>query len=271
MAKYFYADTQIEDLWLNFFCVSTNLSTGEKVVHRTGDLWKAIRATSSAPGILAPVIDRGQLLVDGASVDNDPSMTMRELNPGPIVLSVIAPPSDRKIPFTYEEFPSPWKILWSWVNPFVKQIEFPNLAEILMMSIVVNSIYNRDKSLAVADLMLTPPLESYNIFDFKAMDEMIQVACEYSLEKLKDWSPFPSQVSDGNMLAKEKGVAQLRDDGHSWRSIKHRLQASFSYVPKRASSPKCATPGKGLMMLDVHGERASKKTSEAETLPLGLT
>jgi len=204
VAKYFYADTQIEDLWLNLFCVSTNLSTGEKVVHRTGDLWKAIRATSSAPGILAPVIDRGQLLVDGASVDNDPSLTMRELNPGPIVLSVIAPPSDLKIPFTYEEFPSPWKILWRWVNPFVKPIEFPNLGEILMMSIVVNSLYNRDKSLAAADLMLTPPLESYNIFYFKAMDEIIQVAREYSLEKLKDWSHFPSKLSDGNILAKEK-------------------------------------------------------------------
>ncbi|MBC6475021.1 MAG: hypothetical protein GDA48_21280 [Hormoscilla sp. GM102CHS1] len=36
------------------------------------------------------------------------------------------------------------------------------------------------------------------------MDEMIQVAREYSLEKLKDWSPFPSKLSDGNILAKEK-------------------------------------------------------------------
>ncbi len=54
----------------------------------------------------------------------------------------------------------------------------------------------------------------------------------------RDWLPVP--------LAPLflKGVAQLRDDGHSCRSLKPRLQASFSYVQKRASSPKCATPFK---------------------------
>ncbi len=34
----FFGDTQIEDLWLRFFCVSSNLSQAEMMVHRNGQL-----------------------------------------------------------------------------------------------------------------------------------------------------------------------------------------------------------------------------------------
>jgi len=196
LLKKMYAEVQIEDLWLNFFCVSTNISTGEKVVHRQGCLWKASRAALSLPGVFVPWIDKGDLLIDGGGLDNDPSLTMRELNPGPIVLSSISPRFIPKVTVTYEELPSPWKILWSWVNPWVKPVEFPNIADVLAMSMGTNSAYYVEKSFATADLALTPPLDQYGIFEFKGIDEMIQVGREYSLEKLKDWSPFPTQMED---------------------------------------------------------------------------
>ncbi|MBO1350743.1 MAG: hypothetical protein EBE86_026720 [Hormoscilla sp. GUM202] len=47
---------------------------------------------------------------------------------------------------------------------------------------------------------------------------------------------------NGRRAHSKSGVAQLRDDEHSCRSLKPKLQASFSYMQKRASSPKCATP-----------------------------
>ena len=189
MLQNLYGEVQIEDLWLNFFCVSTNISTGKKVVHRTGDLWKAIRATIAIPGFFVPFIDNGELLIDGGGFDNDPSLTMRELSPGPIVLSSITPSFVPKVNFTYEELPSPWKIFWSWVNPWVKPVEIPNLADLLAMSMSINNVSIFEKSFAIADLTLAPPLDNYALFKFTKIDEMISLAREYSLEKLKNWSP----------------------------------------------------------------------------------
>ena len=51
-----YGGVRIEDLWLPFFCVSSNLTTGNTMVHRSGDLPKALRASIAIPGLLPPVL-----------------------------------------------------------------------------------------------------------------------------------------------------------------------------------------------------------------------
>ncbi|MEM9006916.1 MAG: patatin-like phospholipase family protein, partial [Cyanobacteria bacterium P01_F01_bin.86] len=191
-----YADTQIEDLWLNFFCVSTNISAGEKVVHRRGLVWQANRATIALPGVFVPFIDNGDLLIDGGGLDSDPSLTMGELHTGPIILSSVVPRFVPKVRFTYETVPSAFKIFWSWLNPWSSPIDFPNLADILAMSMGVNSINNYERSFAAADLALTPPLDQYGLFDFEAIDEIIQVAHAYATEQLKTCPPqIPSITS----------------------------------------------------------------------------
>ena len=52
--------------------MATDLETGEAVVLRPGDLATVLRASMSAPGVLAPVEIGGRLLVDGGLVDNLP-------------------------------------------------------------------------------------------------------------------------------------------------------------------------------------------------------
>ena len=68
-----YGDTQIEDLWVPFFCVSSNLADGREVVHDRGPLWKVVRSTISIPGVFSPVPTRnGDLLIDGAVLNTFP-------------------------------------------------------------------------------------------------------------------------------------------------------------------------------------------------------
>jgi NTE family protein len=55
-----------------FRALATDLETGEPVVLRSGDLATVLRASMSAPGVLAPVQVEGRLLVDGGLVDNLP-------------------------------------------------------------------------------------------------------------------------------------------------------------------------------------------------------
>jgi NTE family protein len=74
------ADVQdFDDLPIPFRALATDLETGEPVVLRSGDLATVLRASMSAPGVLAPVEIDGRLLVDGGLVDNLPVGLAREM------------------------------------------------------------------------------------------------------------------------------------------------------------------------------------------------
>lgn len=80
-----FGDRQICDLWLPFFCLSANLTRGTRELHRQGLVREAVRASLSLPGVLPPVIRGGDVLVDGAVMNNFPADIMRTLQPGPVV------------------------------------------------------------------------------------------------------------------------------------------------------------------------------------------
>jgi predicted acylesterase/phospholipase RssA len=71
--------TAIEDLWLRFFCTTTNLTRGEMQVHERGGVGRAVRASQSLLGLLPPVTDdvTGDLLADGGYLTSYPVDVMR--------------------------------------------------------------------------------------------------------------------------------------------------------------------------------------------------
>lgn len=66
------AREKIEDLPVPFAAVATNLNTGEQVVLNSGSIARAVRASSSIPGVFTPVRYRDLTLVDGGVVNNVP-------------------------------------------------------------------------------------------------------------------------------------------------------------------------------------------------------
>ena len=81
------AEIEIEDLPINYFCVSTNLSDSELVLHDSGPLWSAVRASGSLPGAGPPLFWGGKILVDGGVLNNLPGDIMRDRFGG-IVIAV---------------------------------------------------------------------------------------------------------------------------------------------------------------------------------------
>ncbi len=55
----------MEAVLSRYFCMSTNLSKGQPNVHTTGLLWRLIRASMTIVGMVPPVYEDGDLLVDG--------------------------------------------------------------------------------------------------------------------------------------------------------------------------------------------------------------
>lgn len=69
----------IEDAEIPLAVVTTDISTGEKVVLKKGPLAKAVMASTSIPGIFKPVEIQGRMLVDGGVVENVPIQSVKDL------------------------------------------------------------------------------------------------------------------------------------------------------------------------------------------------
>ena len=83
-----------ETLRVPVAAVATDLDTGERVVLRTGDVARAVRASCAIPGVLEPVRHEGRLLVDGGVVRNLPVDVARQLGADVVIavdLSALEP------------------------------------------------------------------------------------------------------------------------------------------------------------------------------------
>lgn len=86
---------RVEDLPIQFSCVSTDLVTGRAVVRRYGPLSSSLHASMALPGLVAPIVSEGRVLIDGAAVDGFPVERMNEEQGGPILASDVTGRIDR--------------------------------------------------------------------------------------------------------------------------------------------------------------------------------
>ncbi len=80
-----FGDLSVEECWRTFICTSSDLTTGSVRVHRTGPIWKALRASVAIPGVLTPMIEDNHILVDGGVLNNMPIDLMLEMRRGPVI------------------------------------------------------------------------------------------------------------------------------------------------------------------------------------------
>lgn len=176
-------DIRIEDLWTSYFCVSCNLTTSSVLINRYGLLWKAIRSSCSIPGIFAPLLDNNCLLVDGGIVNNLPGDVMRNFKAETVIVVDVSLKKD--LTFDQKMFPSPWKVLAELILPNKKKIKVPNIINIMMRSIEVNSIQQAKSIKMNADIYLEPPIEKFGVLQFEAIDEIIDAGYQYTKRKIE--------------------------------------------------------------------------------------
>lgn len=84
---------RIEDLAIPFATVATDVATGEEVVFREGDLFEALRATVSIPGLFTPVEQAGRQLIDGGVINPLPLNLLQQGEQNLVVAVDINAPS----------------------------------------------------------------------------------------------------------------------------------------------------------------------------------
>ncbi len=194
-AKSIFQDKKIEDLWLPFFCMSTSLTSASAVIHRRGSLFDAVRATSSVPGLVPPVVLNNEILVDGGILNNMPVEIARRFFSGKVIAVDVT--NAKALSTSLEEFPSPWKILRDRMMPSRNRNSVPNILDILYRSAVVGSRQKTEQAKLDADLHLRLPLERFKFLEFESFDEIVETGYQYGKEKIQEWKRSISSVNSG--------------------------------------------------------------------------
>jgi NTE family protein len=171
----------IADLWLPFFCVSSNLTTGAPNVHRRGDLVWALRASSALPGVLPPITEGDNVLVDGAVMRNFPADIMRARQAGPIIGvdvsrarglnagDIVPPPS-----------------IWRWILSG-EWLRGPPIVSLLMRAATVSTERDLQAAREATDVLIIPRLDRIEIRDWRAFEPAVEAgyaATKAALAKL---------------------------------------------------------------------------------------
>ena len=179
-----YGGHKMEDFWVNFFTVSSNLSTGKLQIHRRGDTWRAIRASASIPGFLPPVVTGdGELLVDGGIIDNTPLSTMKQLKSGPNIVVCFESKHQNRTDAAYDELPGFFQTLLEFcrLRKASSGSSMPKIGSVLVQSMV---------------------LDNHSLDEVGEQDMVMRLSLPKDL-RLNDWHRH-REISDlGYQLAKE--------------------------------------------------------------------
>jgi predicted acylesterase/phospholipase RssA/CRP-like cAMP-binding protein len=189
MLRAMFGDTRIEDLWVPFFCVSTNLTQGTRMVHDRGPVWEAVRASLAIPGVFTPVVRDGDVLVDGALTSNYPVDLMRErVGRGVVIGSNAFPAAEARKPYEFGASVSGWRLLARRLNPFAAALEVPSILDTLVGSTLINSRYAVRAMEALADLNVSYPVEGVGALAFDRFDDVIAIGHRSGGAALEAWS-----------------------------------------------------------------------------------
>ncbi|XP_047533767.1 neuropathy target esterase sws isoform X5 [Vanessa atalanta] len=172
-----YGEVHIEDLWLPYFTVTTDISSSCMRVHRHGSLWRYIRASMSLSGYMPPLCDPvdGHLLLDGGYVNNLPADVMRSLGAKHILAIDVGSQDDTDLT-NYGDDLSGWWLLWKRWNPFTTPVKVPNLPDIQSRLAYVSC--NRQlEEVKKSDYCeyIRPPIDAYKTLQFGSFDEIREV------------------------------------------------------------------------------------------------
>jgi NTE family protein/lysophospholipid hydrolase len=179
-----YGNVEIEDLWLPFYCVSSNLTTADVMVHRRGTLWKAALASSSLPGLGIPVLHQGHLLVDGGVLNNLPTDVMRRMGFGTVIASAVS--AEYSAAFTCDRVPTTWEVVRGRFGRSTGT-RFPSLLDVVLRASLLHSASRERANVLEADLTIRPAVQDFGLLEFERIDEIVEAGFRKADDTIARW------------------------------------------------------------------------------------
>ena len=150
LVRDYLGEREIQALPLPLSIIATDIVGGERVVFREGSLSRAMRASMSVPGLMAPVEADGKKLVDGGLVDNVPIDEARARCQADIIIAV------------------------NVGSPLLKAEDISGLLSVSAQMVGILTEQNVTRSLATlkpTDIYIKPDLEGITAGDFQRSSE----------------------------------------------------------------------------------------------------
>jgi NTE family protein len=139
---------KVEETKIPFFPIATDLNTGETVILEKGSLARAIRASSSIPGIFVPVNFDNRTLVDGGVTDNV-ACDIAKAKGADIIIAVN-------------------------LQRDVKNYQIDSLLDIIGQSVSIMMRESSKAKLACADVIIEPDTKGIGMFDFTQKKQLME-------------------------------------------------------------------------------------------------
>jgi predicted acylesterase/phospholipase RssA len=155
---------RIEQLPRDFFCVSSDLISGEQITHRIGGLAYAVSASMCLPVMVPPVADGDRYLIDGGAMNNLPVDEMAGRSEGPIIaVDVTARAEAPAGNGSGTRRPN-----WPWDD----DAPMPTIGETITRLVLMGSVDTTEAARRHADLVIQPGDDGVGLFEFHMIDAM---------------------------------------------------------------------------------------------------
>ena len=166
-----FGESELEDIWVNSYCVSTNFSSSGTKVHDRGLVSKMIRASIAIPGVFPPVVINRQLHVDGGVVDNLPIEPMYRYPVRHIIAISLSGLETKQV--DYDETPSAAVLMWDKITR-KRKYKIPGISSLIINSLTLNSRQKQENTKEKVSLYFEMDLKEVGLLDDKKWNETIQ-------------------------------------------------------------------------------------------------
>lgn len=181
MLKSIFGNLQIEDLWINYFSVATNLTKSRIETIRMGSLWKAIRASISIPVALPPMTnEEGDILIDGAVINNLPVDIMKNF----IYQGKVIAANFQGRPLSPTNFDSTSFGFWRSFKSFILN-DHPklNLFKMLERTTMLASRRHSEEYSKEADFFISYEIPHVGYFQFQEVERLVELGYRQAMER----------------------------------------------------------------------------------------
>ncbi|CAD5115737.1 DgyrCDS4682 [Dimorphilus gyrociliatus] len=214
-------DKSIEDLWIPYFTITTDVTASVQRMHTSGSLWRYVRASMSLAGYLPPLCDPvdGHLLLDGGYVNNVPADAMKQLG-AETVIAVDVGSEDNNDLANYGDELSGWWALWQRIRGSRCILNMAELQSRLAYVSCVRQLEQVKSGSMPGVHYVRPPINRYSTLQFGSFDEIFDVGYAHGkalfhtslIDELfrREFQPF-SAVSQNTISPKEEDFIDLAE------------------------------------------------------------
>jgi NTE family protein len=188
--KKMFGKSELEDIWINSYCVSTNYSSAATKVHDRGLTSKMVQASIAIPGVFPPVVIDRQLHVDGGVVDNLPIDPMYRYPVQHIIAISLSNFTTKDV--DYAQVPSVGMLIWDKLTR-KRRYRIPGITSIIINSLTLNSRQKQEVAKSKVSMYVELDLQGIGLMDDKKWIQTIEKGhnqLKSFLENLPDKEKF---------------------------------------------------------------------------------